>query len=271
MDHNESAAPQSDDLERIKLALEVRELKRPFWIREGIITGVYVPIVAGALALIAVERAGWFDKQREQLTDDVTRLETERTRLAGEAEQLIAQKSAAEGERDAALRNAAIISAVSRFDEDLSREVFGAAQHRFKEALRESTEYALMNVDGVESDMIEVLQGHNSAESFDRATAIRIQQAAVETRQFTDRLRLKASTDFFQQTVLLRSQQLARFSSDIAKIEALDQLKLHTDALEAFRAELDKLIEDLAGKCSSQIDAEFTSRLREARAGGPQK
>ena len=61
------ASPQSkDDLEREKLALEVRVLSRPWW-RRGSTYATFVPIGIALLAGVQGLRSGFFDRQRQLL------------------------------------------------------------------------------------------------------------------------------------------------------------------------------------------------------------
>lgn len=66
----DAAPPSAAELERRKLALEIRDLERPLWTRPGFI----IPLLAAVLSIGTGYFSGWFDIQR-------TRLQNERSEL----------------------------------------------------------------------------------------------------------------------------------------------------------------------------------------------
>lgn len=69
--------PSKDELERQKLALEIRELQRRWWQRPAYL----LPIVLGSLTVLAGILSGFFNLERWQLQRDINALRAEKSAL----------------------------------------------------------------------------------------------------------------------------------------------------------------------------------------------
>jgi len=72
--------PSKDELERQKLALEIRELQRKWWQRP-VYLSILLPIALASLTILAGILSGYFNRERMQLARDIEALKAEKTAL----------------------------------------------------------------------------------------------------------------------------------------------------------------------------------------------
>lgn len=72
--------PSKDQLERQKLALEIRELQRKWWQRPVYLSAL-LPMVLAALTVLAGILSGYFDRERAKLNSDISALKKEKDAL----------------------------------------------------------------------------------------------------------------------------------------------------------------------------------------------
>jgi len=107
--------PSKDELERQKLALEIRELQRKWWKRPGYISAL-LPIMLASLTVLAGILSGFFDRERAKLQNEIAILRDEKSAL------LEAQSAIHKANEDAEKRLADLTATYQAFRRQVTQE-----------------------------------------------------------------------------------------------------------------------------------------------------